>query len=55
MTLFKTYDDIIKSMADGSRLAVSCGQDNMVDTTQGTRSKLPALKLVLGTRNFIVH
>ncbi len=37
---FKRYDGIIKSIANGNRLAVSCGQDNMVDTTHGTRSKL---------------
>ena len=36
---FKRYDDIIKSIANGSKVAVSCGQD-MVDTTNGTRSKL---------------
>jgi hypothetical protein len=32
---FKRYDDIIKRIANGSRLAVSCGQD-MVDKTHGT-------------------
>ncbi len=37
---FKRYDDFIKSTANGRRLAESCGQDNMVDMTQGTRSKL---------------
>ncbi len=36
---FKRYDDFIKSTANGRRLAESCEQD-MVDTTQGTRSKL---------------
>ncbi len=36
---FKSYDDFIRSTANGGRLAESCGQD-MVDTTQGTRSKL---------------
>ncbi len=34
---FKRYDDLIKSTADGRRLAESCGQD-MVDTTQGLLS-----------------
>ncbi len=32
--LLKRYDDIIKRIANGSRLAVSCGQDNMVNKTQ---------------------
>ncbi len=36
---FKRYDDFIKSTANGRGLAEPCGQD-MVDTTQGTRSKL---------------
>jgi hypothetical protein len=36
---FKRYDDLIKSTANGKRLAESCGQDT-VDTTQKTRSKL---------------
>ena len=36
---FKRYDDFIKSTANGRQLAESCGQD-MVDMTQGTRSKL---------------
>ncbi len=38
---FKRYDDFIKSIANGRRLAESCGQDT-VDTTQRTRSKLLA-------------
>ena len=36
---FKRYDDFIKSIANGRRLAESCGQDT-VDTTQRARSKL---------------
>ncbi len=37
---FKRYDDFIKSIANGRRLAESCGQD-MVDTTQGLNSEYP--------------
>ncbi len=39
MTQLKRYDDIIKGIANSSRLAVSYEQDT-VDTTQGTQPKL---------------
>ena len=41
---FKRYDDFIKSIANGRRLAESCGQDT-VDTTQTPKAKGPDLSV----------
>ncbi len=49
---FKRYDDFIKSTVNVRRLAESCGQD-MVDTTQGTRSKLQVTMVDYSILHFV--